>query len=101
MQRKDNGKKKKSDNSRKKFSASITTVSFMLLLCGSGKAHFRKLKRKDYYQCPESQAHHCFVGLTTFSCSYETMIDHLGKHLQYSHMPLRDKCIVHEWKWIR
>lgn len=48
MQRRDSGKKKKSGNSRENVSASITTISFMLLLCGSGKACFRKLKRKDF-----------------------------------------------------
>lgn len=48
MQRRDSEKKKEPDNSWGNFSASITTISFMLLLCGLGKARFKKLKRKDF-----------------------------------------------------
>jgi len=47
MQRMDAGEKK-TDNSIANFSASITTVSFTLLVCDSGKAHYRKWKRKDF-----------------------------------------------------
>lgn len=91
------GKKIKADNSIANFRASITTLSFILLVCGSGKTHYRKLKRKDLIT-NLAKARLC-IALKCELPLAKTTVDHLGKHLWYLHTPLIDECVIYEYSY--